>query len=143
MASAPQANPLPLFYKDLMPLNSRDHATWSSRITENASWMVGQHAIPLTAETPVQLPESPGSYRGGAVAAQVCAQCHDIGNGSAPAINVGAPAFREIAGRPATTAEGLAAWMRTSHPAMPNFIFSGQEVTDLAEYITNLAKPAQ
>jgi hypothetical protein len=50
MASAPQANPLPLFYKDLMPLNSRDHATWSSRITENASWMVGQHAIPLTAE---------------------------------------------------------------------------------------------
>lgn len=50
MASAPQSNPLPLFYKDLMPLNSRDHANWSSRITENASWMVGQHAIPLTAE---------------------------------------------------------------------------------------------
>lgn len=95
------------------------------------------------AETPAQTPESPGSYRGGAVAAQVCAQCHDIGNGSAPAINVGAPAFREVAGRPATTDEGLAAWMRTSHPAMPNFIFSGQEVTDLAEYITNLAKPAQ
>jgi len=95
------------------------------------------------AETPAQPPESPGSYRGAAVAAQVCAQCHDIGNGSAPAINVGAPAFREVAGRPATTAEGLAAWMRTSHPAMPNFIFSGQEVTDLAEYITNLAKPAQ
>lgn len=50
MASAPQASPLPLFYKDLMPLNSRDHAAWSSRTTENASWMVGQHAIPLTAE---------------------------------------------------------------------------------------------
>ena len=50
MASAPQASPLPLFYKDLMPLNSRDHAAWSSRITENATWMVGQHAIPLTAE---------------------------------------------------------------------------------------------
>ncbi len=97
----------------------------------------------VAAETPAQPPESPGSYRGAAVAAQVCAQCHDIGNGSAPAINVGAPAFREVAGRPATTAEGLAAWMRTSHPAMPNFIFSGQEVTDLAEYITNLAKPAQ
>jgi hypothetical protein len=26
MASAPQAN-LPLFYQDLMPLNTRDHAT--------------------------------------------------------------------------------------------------------------------
>lgn len=96
-----------------------------------------------TAEAPAQQLESAGSYRGGAVAAQVCAQCHDIGNGSAPTINVGAPAFREIAGRPATTAEGLAAWMQTSHPAMPNFIFKGQEVTDLAEYITNLAKPAQ
>ncbi len=49
MASVPQAN-LPLFYKDLMPLNSRDHAGWSSRNTENATWIVGQHAIPLTAE---------------------------------------------------------------------------------------------
>ncbi len=49
MASAPQAT-LPLFYKDLMPLNSRDHANWRSRSTESATWMVGQHAIPLTAE---------------------------------------------------------------------------------------------
>lgn len=49
MASAPQAA-LPLFYKDLMPLNSRDHANWRSRSTESATWMVGQHAIPLTAE---------------------------------------------------------------------------------------------
>ncbi|MEQ1496782.1 MAG: SapC family protein, partial [Novosphingobium sp.] len=54
MASAPQSNPLPLFYKDLMPLNSRDHASWSSRTTETAAWMVGQHAIPLTAEEFVQ-----------------------------------------------------------------------------------------
>lgn len=50
MASAPQAANLPLFYQDLMPLNSRDHATWHSRTTETARWIVGQHAIPLTAE---------------------------------------------------------------------------------------------
>lgn len=50
MASAPQAANLPLFYKDLMPLNSRDHASWSSRTTDTAKWIVGQHAIPLTAE---------------------------------------------------------------------------------------------
>ncbi len=50
MASAPQSAQLPLFYKDLMPLNSRDHSGWSSKTTENAAWMVGQHAIPLTAE---------------------------------------------------------------------------------------------
>ncbi|MEQ1543076.1 MAG: SapC family protein [Novosphingobium sp.] len=50
MASAPQAANLPLFYNDLMPLNSRDHASWKSRTTDQAKWLVGQHAIPLTAE---------------------------------------------------------------------------------------------
>ncbi len=49
MASAPQAN-LPLFYNDLMPLNSRDHSSWTSRSTDQAKWLVDQHAIPLTAE---------------------------------------------------------------------------------------------
>ncbi|MFC0588044.1 SapC family protein [Novosphingobium aquiterrae] len=50
MASAPQATNLPLFYNDLMPLNSRDHGNWHSRTTDQAKWLVGQHAIPLTAE---------------------------------------------------------------------------------------------
>lgn len=49
MASAPQAN-LPLFYQDLMPLNSRDHGTWRSRSTDQAQWLVNEHAVPLTAE---------------------------------------------------------------------------------------------
>ncbi|BEU99946.1 SapC family protein [Novosphingobium olei] len=49
MASAPQAN-LPLFYNDLMPLNTRDHAGWHARGTGKAPWLSTQHAIPLTAE---------------------------------------------------------------------------------------------
>lgn len=49
MASAPQPV-LPLFYNDLMPLNSRDHLQWKSRPSESAKWLVGQHAIPLTAD---------------------------------------------------------------------------------------------
>jgi len=49
MASAPQAS-LPLFYTDLVPLNARDHATWRARAADTASWMVGQHAVPLTVE---------------------------------------------------------------------------------------------
>jgi hypothetical protein len=49
MASAPQPN-LPLFYKDLMPLNSRDHGTWRARPMNHAPWLIGQHAIPLTVE---------------------------------------------------------------------------------------------
>ncbi|MGN6496998.1 MAG: SapC family protein, partial [Tsuneonella sp.] len=53
MASAPQPN-LPLFYNDLMPLNSRDHAKMRSRPIENAKWLIGAHAIPLTAEEFIQ-----------------------------------------------------------------------------------------
>jgi len=49
MASAPQAQ-LPLFYNDLMPLNSRDHGTWHARTVEKASWIGSQHAIPLTVD---------------------------------------------------------------------------------------------
>lgn len=49
MASEPQAQ-LPLFYKDLMPLNSRDHGAWRARSVDKASWIGSQHAIPLTVE---------------------------------------------------------------------------------------------
>ena len=49
MASEPQSQ-LPLFYKDLMPLNSRDHAKWRARSVDKASWLGSQHAIPLTVE---------------------------------------------------------------------------------------------
>ena len=49
MASAPTVN-LPLFYKDLMPLNLRDHKDWRSRRAEAATWLVGQHAVPLTVD---------------------------------------------------------------------------------------------
>jgi hypothetical protein len=49
MASAPQAQ-LPLFYKDLMPLNSRDHGSWRARTVDKASWVGDQHAIPLTVD---------------------------------------------------------------------------------------------
>jgi hypothetical protein len=49
MASAPQSN-LPLFFKDLMPLNSKDHANYRARPINRAPWLVGQHAIPLTVD---------------------------------------------------------------------------------------------
>ncbi|WP_271438529.1 SapC family protein [Pontixanthobacter luteolus] len=53
MASAPQPQ-LPLFYKDLMPLNSRDHANWKSRPMDSAEWLKSAHAIPLTVDEFVQ-----------------------------------------------------------------------------------------
>lgn len=49
MASAPQPQ-LPLFYKDLMPLNSRDHAGWKSKTFDDASFLAETHAIPVTVD---------------------------------------------------------------------------------------------
>lgn len=53
MASAPPAD-LPLFYNDLIPLNSRDHATWKSKQLDSAKWLETQHAVPLTSDEFVQ-----------------------------------------------------------------------------------------
>ena len=49
MASAPQPQ-LPLFYNDLAPLNSRDHAKHRAKSTDRATWAAKQHAIPLTTD---------------------------------------------------------------------------------------------
>lgn len=50
MASAPQQPQLPLFYKDLMPLNSRDHKGWKSKGFDDASYIGSTHAIPVTVD---------------------------------------------------------------------------------------------
>ncbi|GAA0479424.1 SapC family protein [Parasphingorhabdus litoris] len=50
MASAPQAQALPMFYKDLVPLNSQEHAKWRVKGLDNASFMQEQHAIPITVD---------------------------------------------------------------------------------------------
>src|SRR3546814_785819 len=49
MASAP-ANGLPVFYNDLIPLSSVDHAAWRSRTVDSAPFLTTQHAIPLTVD---------------------------------------------------------------------------------------------
>lgn len=49
MASAPQSQ-LPLFYKDLLPLNSRDHASWKVGNMDNAVFLADTHAVPVTTD---------------------------------------------------------------------------------------------
>lgn len=49
MASAPQPQ-LPLFYKDLLPLNSRDHADWKAGTLDSAEYLSVTHAIPVTSD---------------------------------------------------------------------------------------------
>jgi hypothetical protein len=50
MATAPQNPALPLFYKDLIPLNSQQHASWKTRSTDKATWLAGANSVPLTVE---------------------------------------------------------------------------------------------
>ena len=50
MATAPAPANLPLFYKDLVPLSSVDHADFRARPLDSAEFLVGQHAIPLTSD---------------------------------------------------------------------------------------------
>ena len=54
MASAPQQPQLPMFYQDLMPLNTRDHMKFRNRLRESAPWLANQHVVPLTADEFVQ-----------------------------------------------------------------------------------------
>ncbi|MCB2015726.1 MAG: SapC family protein [Sphingobium sp.] len=47
MATAPKAN-LPIFYNDLVPLNSNEHEKFRVRPSESAPFLKNQHAVPLT-----------------------------------------------------------------------------------------------
>lgn len=49
MATAPQPQ-LPLFYKDLLPLNGRDHGEFKVSSFADASFLANTHAIPLTVD---------------------------------------------------------------------------------------------
>ncbi|MFC0684772.1 MULTISPECIES: SapC family protein [Sphingomonadaceae] len=59
MATAPQNPALPLFYKDLVPLNSQQHASWKTRSTNKATWLVGVNSVPLTVE---EFPQAQRNY---------------------------------------------------------------------------------
>ena len=50
MATAPGAAPLPLFYNDLVPLSTQEHADWRVKAMATAPFLANQHAVPLTVE---------------------------------------------------------------------------------------------
>ena len=49
MATQP-APQLPVFYKNLIPLSTSEHAGYSTRGSDTADYLVGQHAVPITAD---------------------------------------------------------------------------------------------
>ncbi|CAH0349237.1 SapC family protein [soil metagenome] len=49
MATAPN-NGLPIFYNDLIPLNSQEHGDYHIRPSDSAPYLTNQHAVPLTVD---------------------------------------------------------------------------------------------
>ncbi len=79
------------------------------------------------------------AQQGRQLALDVCASCHAVRAGETQSPLAKAPSFEEIAHMPGMTAAALAFWFTArSHPTMPNFIFSPQQVRNASAYILSL-----
>jgi mono/diheme cytochrome c family protein len=77
--------------------------------------------------------------RGRRIALRNCAMCHAVGEkGDSP--NAMAPRFRELSRRYPMDAleEAMAEGMLVGHPAMPEFRFAPNEITDLINYLKSI-----
>lgn len=81
-----------------------------------------------------QVPVKPSAANGEMLARRWCASCHivakDQKSGSSDV-----PTFASIGGQAQITPEGLALFLLTSHPRMPDMALSRREVADLVAYI--------
>jgi cytochrome c len=76
---------------------------------------------------------------GQAFARQACKTCHvvELAEKSPRTLDI-APAFRDIANTPGTTATALRVILTTSHPKMPNLILEPRQTADVIAYILSL-----
>ncbi|MGE0658884.1 MAG: cytochrome c family protein [Reyranellaceae bacterium] len=80
------------------------------------------------------------AQRGQQIARSWCTSCHVIdASGTGTKIDT-APSFPSIAADPGRSDERrLAAWLSTSHPTMPDFSMTRDEIADLVACIRTLA----
>ncbi|HLH96392.1 MAG TPA: cytochrome c [Xanthobacteraceae bacterium] len=88
----------------------------------------------------VQAQEFGDRQKGRALARQVCAECHAVGNRRLRSPNTQSPTFAAIAATPGMTATALNVFLHTSHRNMPNIILSADQTSDIAAYILSLKK---
>jgi len=99
----------------------------------------------IAATFAVQLPllaqplDSDSIAAGRKVAANICANCHEISPTNYPTTVIG-PKFDDIANLPSTTALSLKVFLRSSHNRMPNFILSSADTDDVIAYILSLKR---
>jgi mono/diheme cytochrome c family protein len=79
--------------------------------------------------------------QGRQLALGICASCHAVRAGQTRPPLSTAPSFDEIAETPGMNTAALSIWLTAqSHPTMPNFILSSQQVRDVSAYILSLRK---
>lgn len=77
--------------------------------------------------------------QGLAYAREVCAECHAVAHGATQSPNPRAPPFQRVADTPGLTRLAFSAWMRSSHPTMPDFVVDDERIDNLHAYINSLA----
>jgi mono/diheme cytochrome c family protein len=86
-------------------------------------------------------PQSVDPSVGRRLAETVCSACHQISATSPnPSPNPAAPSFVDIARMPSTSELAIKVFLRTSHPTMPNFILTPEEIDSVTAYILSLAR---
>lgn len=76
--------------------------------------------------------------RGGLLAQTWCSSCHQVEAGTASSANKAAPSFSSIAHMPSTTMLSITAFLRTSHPPMPDLRLTEPQIADVSAYILSL-----
>lgn len=86
--------------------------------------------------------DRPGNIRAGReLARAVCAECHVVVPRPGVSRQIGdAPDFDDVAQMPSTTRIALLAFLRSSHPNMPNLILSDRKANDVVAYILSLKR---
>jgi mono/diheme cytochrome c family protein len=75
------------------------------------------------------------------LAETVCSACHQIDAAALnPEPSSGAPSFVDIARMRSANELAIKVFLRTSHPTMPNFILTPEEIDSVTAYILSLAR---
>jgi mono/diheme cytochrome c family protein len=73
------------------------------------------------------------------LAETVCSACHQVSATSpTPSPNPAAPSFVDIGRMPSMSELAIKVFLRTSHPTMPNFILTPEEINSVTAYILSL-----
>jgi cytochrome c len=104
---------------------------------KTSSWRL---ALPLALLTlPAGGAHAADAASGGALARQLCVNCHVVAPGEAGTqVTAGIPSFKAVANKPGQTPEKIQDFILSPHPPMPQVQLTSFERANLAAYILSL-----